>query len=290
MELFGRTRPELRVELELTAEGCAVDCDQGQIEQLLLNLFVNAAQAMQGGGVLTVRTRVKEYGPELTEPFGQTPGWFVELAVQDTGVGMDETVQARIFEPFFTTKKLGGGTGLGLASVYGILKNHRGLIRVKSQVGAGSTFTIALGLSKAPVPALAGAGPEEIKRGEDTVLVIDDQEIIRTVTQDMLEMIGCKVFTAASGVEGVALFETRRGQIDLVILDMIMPGMGGAETFRRLRALEPGLPVILASGYSVEGEVARLLAAGCNGFLQKPFNAAQLSGKIREVLRARESA
>jgi CheY-like chemotaxis protein len=240
--------------------------------------------------VLTVRTRVKAYGHELTEPFGQSPGWFVELEVQDTGVGMDETTQARIFEPFFTTKKLGGGTGLGLASVYGILKNHHGLIRVRSQLGAGSTFTIALALSKASIPSSAGGtAPEAIKRGEDTVLVIDDQEIIRTVTQDMLEMIGCRVFTAAGGAEGVALFETRMGQIDLVILDMIMPGMGGAETFRRLRALDPRVPVLLASGYSVEGEVARLLAAGCNGFLQKPFNAAQLSGKIREVLRARET-
>jgi len=284
VDLFGRTKREIEVVLDLQDEGCVADCDRRQIEQVLINLFVNAVHAMPEGGTLTVSTRTREYQEDMTGPFGLEAGWFVEVAVQDTGIGMDEATQIRIFEPFFTTKELGGGTGLGLASVYGIIKNHGGLIRVQSQEGLGSTFTCAFPRSKTTLVAQEKRRLKEIRPGEGRVLVVDDQEIIRTVGKAMLEMIGYQVFTAESGVEALAIFEEQKGQFDLVILDMIMPGMSGGETFQRLRAIDLHIPVILASGYSLEGEVEALLACGCNGFLQKPFSAAQLAEKIGEVL------
>ena len=283
MELFGRTKREIEVRLDLQPDGCIGDCDRGQIEQVLLNLFVNAAQAMAHGGILTVRTRTRDYGEDLTRPFGQPAGRYVEISVGDTGVGMDEPTQARIFEPFFTTKKVAGGVGLGLASVYGIIKNHRGLIHVQSRPGHGSTFTVALPRSQDLAAGQPGGSRHSLRAGEGTVLVVEDQEIIRSVAKDMLEMLGYRVFTAEGGADGVAVLEAHRDEIDLVILDMIMPGMSGKETFPRLRAVAPGIPVLLASGYSLEGEVAALLATGANGFLQKPFSAAQLSEKIIEI-------
>lgn len=284
VELFGRAQRGLKVVQELQDTGCAVDCDRGQIEQVLANLFANAAQAMPGGGTLTVRTRTREYTEDLTEPFGLAPGRYVEVEVQDTGIGMNEATQARIFEPFFTTRGPGGGTGLGLASTYGIVKNHAGLIRVQSRVGQGSTFTCAFPQSKAAVAVRERPRLDGIRQGEGTVLLVDDQQVIRTVGKAMLEMIGYDVLTAGSGTEGVAIFKANPGQIDLVLLDMVMPGMGGGETFHQLRAIDPHIPVILASGYSLEGEVEALLASGCNGFLPKPFSTAQLSEKIAEVL------
>jgi PAS domain S-box-containing protein len=284
MELFGRTKQELEVVLDLEEDACYADCDRGQIEQVLLNLFVNAAQAMPGGGVLTVATRVRYHDASITSPCGLAPGWFTELEIRDTGVGMDQATLDRIFEPFFTTRKLGGGTGLGLASVYGIVRNHHGMIRVESQPGAGATFTVSLPLAKLPAAEPGQAPSRVLRSGGGGILIVDDQEIIRSVGQEMLERLGYEVHAAESGPEGLALFEANPGRIDLVILDMIMPGMSGSETFRRLRELDPRIPVLLASGYSLEGEVAALLASGCNGFIQKPFNASQLSGKIAEIL------
>ncbi|MDR3682911.1 MAG: response regulator [Geothrix sp.] len=284
VDLYGRTKREIEVVQELLGEECVADCDRGQIEQVLINLFVNATQAMPEGGTLTVRTGKRAYPEDLTRPFGLPAGWYVEVEVRDTGIGMDEATQARIFDPFFTTKDLGGGSGLGLASVYGILKNHRGLIQVQSQVGRGSTFICALPLSKASVVAREKRRLKGTHKGEGTVLVVDDQEIIRTVSAAMLEMIGYGVLKAESGEEALALFQEHRDKIKLVLLDMIMPGMNGKETFHRLRALEPHLPVILASGYSPGGDVDTLLAEGCNGFIQKPFNVAKLAEKISQVL------
>jgi PAS domain S-box-containing protein len=282
--LFGRTNRGIEVMLELQAEECIADCDRGQIEQVLINLFVNAAQAMPDGGTLKIRSRLKEYSEDMTRPFGLAAGWYVEVEVQDSGIGMDEATQARIFDPFFTTKDLGGGSGLGLASVYGILKNHGGLIRVHSHPGRGSTFTWALPRSKSSVVAREKRRQSGSHRGGGLVLVVDDQEIIRTVSKAMLEMIGYEVLLAQSGEEGIGLFAEHRDRVRLVLLDMIMPGMGGKETFRHLRSIDPQIPVIIASGYSVEGEVDSLLRSGCNGFLQKPFSVAQLAEKMGRAL------
>jgi PAS domain S-box-containing protein len=284
VDLFGRTKREIEVVLDLQDGECVADCDRGQIEQVLINLFVNATQAMPEGGTLTVRTGQKAYPEDLTKPFELPAGWYVEVEVRDTGIGMDEATQARIFDPFFTTKDLGGGSGLGLASVYGILKNHRGLIRVQSQLGQGSTFICALPRSKASVVAREKRRLKGTHQGEGTVLVVDDQEIIRTVSKAMLEMIGYGVLKAESGEEALAIFQENRGKIKLVLLDMIMPGMNGKETFHRLRAMDPHIPIILASGYSLGGDVDALLAEGCNGFIQKPFNVAKLAEKISQVL------
>ena len=284
VDLYGHTKREIEVVLDLQGEECVADCDRVQIEQVLINLFVNATQAMPEGGTLTVRTAKRAYPEHLTKPFGLPAGWYVEVEVQDTGIGIDEATQARIFDPFFTTKDLGGGSGLGLASVYGILKNHRGLIRVQSQLGQGSTFIFALPRSKASAVAREKRRLKGTHHGEGTVLVVDDQEIIRTVSKAMLEMIGYGVLKAESGEEGLAIFQENRDKIKLVLLDMIMPGMSGKETFHRLRAVDPGVPVILASGYSLGSDVDALLAEGCNGFIQKPFNVAKLAEKISQVL------
>nr|WP_320131250.1 response regulator [uncultured Holophaga sp.] len=283
LDLFGRTKRQVRITLELHRERCVVDCDRGQIEQVLINLFVNAAHAMPDGGTLTIRTDFQDHGRDFAEAHGVEPGTYVEVSVKDTGVGMDSATLARIFDPFFTTRSMGGGTGLGLASVYGILKNHGGCIRVESRPGMGANFTFSLPRSQVGLISEERQRVKQITAGEGSVLIVDDQEIIRTVGQSMLEMIGYRVTAVESGLAAIEFIKGHPGMLDLVILDMIMPGMSGGETFQRMRALEPELPVILSSGYSLDGEVEALLECGCNGFLQKPFNAAQLAEKISEV-------
>lgn len=286
IDILGRTSREIEIILSLADEGCYIDADRGQVEQVLLNLFVNATQAMPHGGELAVSTGIRELS--AAEAMQDLPaGWYVEVVVRDTGIGMDETVLSHIFEPFYTTKDRGEGTGLGLASAYGIIKNHGGKIFVESEVGEGSTFRCLFPRSAITVLEQEKERQKHLTRGVGRILVIDDQEVIRSVSKEMLELLGYSVIAAASGPEGIELFAGQHEKINLVILDMIMPGMGGAETFSQLRAIDPQVPVILATGYSVDGDVDEVLSRGCNGFLQKPYHAAQLAEKISEVLSER---
>jgi two-component system cell cycle sensor histidine kinase/response regulator CckA len=281
--MFGRTKKEITVHTNLHKDLWMVEVDRGQIEQVLLNLFINAWQAMPGGGSLTVNTENVTLDAGYLKPYTIKPGRYVKISITDTGVGMDKRTLERIFEPFFTTKELGRGTGLGLASVYGIIKNHEGYINVYSEVEKGTTFTIYLPASETAVEK-EQVFADELLRGTETVLLVDDEDIIIDVGKQMLDKMGYEVLLAGSGKEAIEIYKDQQDRIDLVILDMVMPGMSGGETFERLREINPGQKVLLSSGYSINGRAAEIMERGCDGFMQKPFNMIQLSQKIRGIL------
>jgi len=211
------------------------------------------------------------------------PGDYVLVEVTDTGTGMDKKTAERIFDPFFTTKGMSRGTGLGLASVYGIVRNHGGTITVSSKKGKGSTFSIYLPASKKQAMK-ENRGSDKFVPGKETVLLVDDEDMILDVGTQILERMGHKVMKAKSGQEAIEIYEKHRDLIELVILDMIMPGVGGGETYDRIKEINPGVKVLLSTGYSINGQATEILERGCNGFIQKPFRMKELSHKIREVL------
>ena len=281
--IFGRTHKEIQIHINYQEDIWAVEVDQRQIEQVLLNLYVNAWQAMPGGGDLYLQTRNVILDENFVKPFHLAPGNFVKISVTDTGVGMDETTQQKVFEPFFTTKEMGRGTGLGLASVYGIVRNHGGIINVYSEKGQGTNFNIYL-------PASASEIIEEKKspgnpmKGTETILLVDDDERIVAIGAKALKKMGHQVLSARNGKEAILLYEKNQNNIDVVVLDMIMPEMGGGETYDRLKAINPNVRVILSSGYSIEGQASEILKRGCDGFIQKPFKMRELSQRIKEIL------
>jgi CheY-like chemotaxis protein len=214
--------------------------------------------------------------------YGPKPGDYVRLTVTDTGSGMDKETMERIFDPFFTTKEMGRGTGLGLASAYGIIKAHAGYIDVESKKGLGTTFTIYLPASEKEVQKFVKTA-EQLIEGTGTVLLVDDEEVILEVGQDLLEAMGYLVLTADNGEEAVEVYRKNR-DIDIVVLDMVMPTMGGGEGYDRMKEINPDVKVLLSSGFSIDGEATEILERGCNGFIQKPFRMNQLSQAIREIL------
>jgi len=280
--MFGRTRKDITIDLDFSPGLRAVFMDPTQLDQVLLNLLVNAAQAMPRGGHLLLSAENAELTSLDVAPYGASPGNFVKLVVSDTGVGMDAATQARIFEPFFTTKRAGEGTGLGLASVYGILKAHAGIITVKSKVGSGTSFTLYLPTTDQPIRAAKDT--TAIQRGTGTILVVDDEEMVAQVVARVLRKIGYDVLTASGGRQAIEIVRQHGKTILLVILDMIMPGMGGSETYDALIKITPGLKVLLSSGYAVNGQVQEVLDRGCQGFIQKPFDVSTLSAKVRVIL------
>jgi PAS domain S-box-containing protein len=283
--LFGRTRKEIRIERRLEPVLWSADVDRGQMEQVFLNLYVNAWHAMPGGGDLTLETaNVRAPASGMDSPDAGVAGEQVRITVRDTGMGMDEKTRARIFEPFFTTKEMGRGTGLGLASVYGIVKGHGGTITVESEKGKGTAFHICLPASHRAVAATVAA-TDVIERGHETILLVDDEEGIISVARALLTRLGYRVLTAGSGPEAVEIYRSQPDAVDLVILDMIMPGMNGGETFERLKEIDPSVRVILSSGYSLDSLAGRIMDQGCRCFIQKPFAISPLSQKIREALK-----
>lgn len=269
--------------LDLHEGTWTVRADPVQMEQVFLNLFVNASHAMPSGGELRVKTENVVVDADGHEPGMMHAGRYVRISVSDTGMGMDGQTLERIFEPFFTTKKMGRGTGLGLAMVYGIVRGHRGYIDVESTPGKGTTFTIHLPATN-EMPADLAVRKENVQGGRGTILIVDDEDMVLDVSRGLLETMGYKVYTASSATSAFDIFSRLKGEIDLVILDMIMPDMSGKEVFRELRKVDPRVRVLLCSGYSMEDDVREMIAkAGC-GFLHKPFNASQLSEKVREIL------
>ena len=283
---FGRARKEITIHLGLAENLFPIEADQGQMEQALLNLFVNAGDAMPSGGSLFLKTENITHEEMKGRLYAPKPGNYILLTTRDTGTGMDNETKERIFEPFFTTKEMGRGTGLGLASVYGIVKGHGGYIDVDSEKGAGTTFSIYLPATEAEVGAHAAEKEDcdEISRGSETLLLIDDEQMIIDVGTKMMEVFGYEILTAKGGKEAIEVYKANRDRIDMVILDMIMPDMGGGETYDRLKAINPDIRVLLSSGYSIDGQANEILERGCDGFIQKPFNMEDLSRKIREIL------
>ncbi|MDQ5985178.1 MAG: Sensor histidine kinase RcsC [Syntrophus sp. SKADARSKE-3] len=284
-EMFGLAKREIQIHRSFAEDLSQVAADRDQLNQVFMNLYINAWQAMPAGGDLYLETRNIVLATEETEPFGFKPGDYIEIVVRDTGVGMDDKTRQRIFEPFFTTKGIGGGTGLGLAFVYGIIKNHGGIIRIFSEKGKGAMFRIYLPAVTESSVALECNNQEVAEGGSmETILVVDDEEINIEVMEEWLDILGYKVMTARNGQEAIAIYQEHAQEIDLVLLDMIMPGMNGGEVFDVIKAINPDIRVILSSGYSIDGKAKEILQRGIKAFIQKPFRMDSLAKKIREVL------
>jgi two-component system, cell cycle sensor histidine kinase and response regulator CckA len=263
-----------------------VRADPTQVEQVIVNLVVNARDAMPAGGRLSIETATVE----LDEAYAQShisvrPGRYVMLAVSDTGTGMDEATRRRLFEPFFTTKERGKGTGLGLATVYGIVKQSGGYIWVYSELGHGTTFKVYLPLADEAaqvVPSVEPAAPTP--RGSETILVVEDEPAVRQLTRVLLERAGYCVIPAATAQEAIERFATARDQIDLVITDVVMPGASGPALLKYLTERRPNLKVLYMSGYADDAvpTLGRLEKGAL--FLQKPFTGERLIKKVQEVL------
>jgi two-component system cell cycle sensor histidine kinase/response regulator CckA len=275
-------KTDLDMELDL------IEGDLNQIENALMNLCINALDAMEDRGEIAILTRntIIEGSPRKT--FGDLPpGRYVKLQVKDTGLGMDFETKARAFDPFFTTKPQGEGTGLGLSMVWGVVKNHGGVVTIDSRLGSGTTMTIFLPAAR-QVKTLQDeekfAGVASAVPGRGGILLVDDEEVIQNTVQRMLEKLGCWVFLAKNGQEALQVFEEKRDRIDLVFLDMIMPVMDGSETFNELRKLDPNVKILLSSGFTKDAMVDNLLGHGAWGFIAKPFDIDQLDAELKRIL------
>ena len=275
---------DIILKVELKAGNAVALLDVGQIDQVFMNLATNARDAMPNGGSLTIRTDVAKLGGEFMKihSFGE-PGMYVHLSISDSGVGMDEKTLARIFDPFFTTKEVGKGTGLGLATVYGIVKQHGGYITVRSEPLKGTTFDIYLPLAGATVQQTTVASPAA-EGGSETVLVIEDDRDVRNMVTRILSNQGYATLEAANGDDAIRVFDEHKNTINLVILDVVMPGKNGKEVFDEIARIGPGVKAIFMSGYTGDILIDKGVEKETVDFLQKPLSVTTLLTKVREVL------
>jgi PAS domain S-box-containing protein len=281
--LFGRTRKEIKIDGEYQENIWSVEVDRGQIEQVLVNLYLNACQAMGQNGTIHIKTENVTLDETFVRPYEVAAGRYVKVSVADSGVGMDKETQKRVFEPFYSTKPMGRGTGLGLASTFGIMKSHNGIINFVSELGEGTTFYIYLPASDREVePAQLPTG--NAQAGVENILIVDDEPYILEACQSMLTKIGYQVLTANGGEEAVKAFQDSKENFDLVILDMVMPGMDGLKTYELLKNIDPAIKVILASGYSYNELAEDIVNLGCDAYIQKPFTLDRISQLIRDLL------
>jgi PAS domain S-box-containing protein len=263
----------------------SVRVDPVQIEQVIVNLAVNARDAMPGGGTLRIETmnrRIRDVG--LRAQDSPPPGDYAVLVVSDTGIGMDDETQARLFEPFFTTKPKGQGTGLGLATAYGIIKQHRGAILVTSTPGQGSVFQVLLPCVDVPSDPASAPPPQQVTGGSETILLVEDEEIVRHATQGMLEHLGYHVISAHDGVSALRASEAFRGTIHLLMTDVVMPSMNGKELAELLLRIRPDMRVLFTSGYTDDVIVHHGVLETGVSFVSKPFDTAELARRVRKAL------
>jgi signal transduction histidine kinase/ActR/RegA family two-component response regulator len=270
--------------LALSPEPLWIEADPSQIEQVLLNLASNARDSLDGSGVVHVTTKTRLLTRMWAREHGLPPGPAAELAVRDTGRGMDADTLQRIFEPFFTTKDVGEGTGLGLATVYGIVKQSGGHIEAASTPGHGSLFRVVLPLVDAPDAQLEPPAPEPAEGGTETILLVEDERAVAALTESQLKRIGYRVLVAHSAAEAVALSGSHAGRIDLLLTDVVMPGASGCDLAGMLRGARPSIKVLYMSGYPADAVVRHGVEEGEMAFLQKPFSLASLAAKVRAVL------
>jgi signal transduction histidine kinase/ActR/RegA family two-component response regulator len=276
----------INFDLKLQPDLPLITADRGQIRQVLLNLCVNARDAMKNGGTLTLETSMTT-GSELSDLFtGATAQNYAFVRVRDTGSGMSKGVKAHIFEPFFTTKERGKGTGLGLSVVYGVVNNHRGFVQVESELDAGATFIVYLPVEHAIEEKGRGVTGKIPPRqsAPQTILLVEDEEMLRDLGVTILEGEGYRVLAAKDGVEAVALFEAHRDDIGLVVCDLGLPRMGGREAFLKMKESRPGVRVIVASGYHDPAIRSEMLKAGVLDTIQKPYDFNDLLAKIRSAI------
>ena len=275
---------QIQLKTLLDGDNPVVMGDQTQLQSALLNLGINARDAMPQGGVLTYSTAGKSLDEAECRSMGisLSPGYYLEIMVSDSGAGMTKAVMERIFEPFFTTKAVGKGTGLGLAAVYGTVRSHLGEMHVHSEPGVGSVFKIFLPMAEGEIDIPLGSS--EVPGGNGGILLVDDEEILREVGRELLENLGYRVFLAENGVHAIEVFVANQGDISLVVLDMIMPKMGGMETLLKLREQAPEVKVLLCSGFSHEGTGDELIGLGATGFIQKPYSLSLFSRAVADAI------
>ncbi|MFZ0448586.1 MAG: PAS domain S-box protein [Desulfatiglandaceae bacterium] len=286
-QLLERTIPRMiDIEVHLQDDPWIINGDPSQIEQIMMNLGVNARDAMSEGGKLLFETENVVLDREYCSAhLGARPGRYVLLSISDSGMGMDKTTVEHVFEPFFTTKEVGKGTGLGLAMVYGIVKNHDGYIMCYSEPEKGTIFKIYFpALETEGVKEEKAPGEEALEGGNETILLVDDEESLRQLGKELLRRFGYTVITATDGETAIETWKEKREVIALVILDLVMPGMGGKQSLEALLEMDPGLKVVIASGYSVNGRTKEALDAGARGFIRKPYEIREVLKVIRKVL------
>jgi two-component system cell cycle sensor histidine kinase/response regulator CckA len=289
LNMLGRLLGEdVALVTKLAPELPLLQADTGMLEQVIMNLAVNSRDAMPKGGQLRIATSVVEIDADYVKQHAESrPGKAARLSVTDTGHGMDKKTLGRIFEPFFSTKEVGKGTGLGLATVYGIVKQHQGWIEVKSEVGKGTTFEIYLTVLAKVAEPVAEPEPQTsavVKGNKETILLVEDEEILREWVKEILQECDYQVVEAANGVDALKIWEGRGGKIDLLLTDMVMPeGMTGSELAKQLKARQPELKVIYTSGYSAE-IMENEADLHDTPFLPKPYAAPQLARMVRDCL------
>ncbi len=284
--IFARELPNLTICEFYTPDLWEVEIDRVQLGQALLNLFAYAADNMTDGGKLYLHTENVILGPEDVQAFKVQPGAYVKISVGDTGPGIDESVSQRIFEPFFRQDQL-ADEGLRLASVYGIVTGHKGVINVYSELGHGTAFIIYLPVAKRETRC-QNIFPRRLPKGDETILLIDDDPMALSVASSMLSRLGYRLRAASSGREGLTLLEACPGQIDLVVLDVFLADMEARAVYEGLRRVDPGIIVLLASGYSMNPAIESLLAKGCRGLINKPFTLYMLAEKVRNAIDERK--
>jgi CheY-like chemotaxis protein len=280
------------IELALVTDSGAgrVRVDPGQLEQVVVNLVVNARDAMPEGGQLTLETRTVEVDEAwAARHVDVRPGRYVMLAVSDSGVGMSRDVQARIFDPFFTTKDEGRGTGLGLATVYGIVKQSGGHVCVSSKLGAGTTFRIYLPRTEAALDAVPARGANALQGGTETILLVEDEAEVRSLASELLQQMGYTVLEAALPTDAMSIVDQHVGRIDVVLTDVIMPRMSGPKLAAAIAAARPETKILFMSGYAGDAIARHGMLERARHFLEKPFTPATLAAKVREVLDAHGS-
>ena len=280
--MFVRSKPNLKIHEHYDEGLWETRADRVQIGQLLLNLYMNAAEAMPEGGDLYLQSENVVLDETYTQPFDVQPGHYIKISVTDEGLGLDENAKQRIFEPFFSAYRPARYDGLGLAAVYGTVKSHNGIINVYSEKGHGTTFTIYLPSSRKE--KLDQKHAESLATGNETVLLVDDDEVAARAGREILERLGYRVLVANSGNEALDIYSNYKNKIHLVILDIILPDIGGEQVFRELKKINIAVIVVLASGYNVNSQINALLHQGCVDFIQKPFHIQPLSIKMRSAL------
>jgi CheY-like chemotaxis protein len=284
--LLGRTIPKMvDIEMRLANNLRLIDADPTQIEQILLNLALNAAHAMPEGGKLIFETKNVEMDEEYCMTHPETrPGEYVLLTVSDTGHGMEKEILDRIFEPFFTTKQRGQGTGLGLSMVFGIVKSHGGHISCHSEPGAGAVFKIYFPPTDTKIDLEPAPTQETPSLGTETILLVDDEETIRDLGKETLAIAGYKVLTASNGREALAIYANAQGEVSLVVLDLIMPQMGGKQCLEQLLKINPKVKVLISTGHFSNGSAEETRGSGARGFVSKPYTRNQFLRAVRQTL------
>lgn len=283
-EVFGMTHKDIIVHQNLAEDLAEIRADRIQIEQVLLNLHINAAEAMPEGGEVFITTANISHRDIGTKCFTVQPGQYILFSIRDTGAGMDKKTMSCIFDPFFSTKGLGKSTGLGLSSAYGIIKNHDGYIDVESQKGKGTTFCVYLPASRGQRKEVAAPIEEKAEKGTGTILLVDDEEMVLDVGADLISSLGYTTLKARDGSEAIDIFKNGNGSIDMVFLDIVMPGMSGGDTYDSLKEINPHVKILLSSGYDIDTQANEILNRGADGFIQKPYALKDLSEKIKQVI------